>query len=102
VKVGGGVGVNVLVGIKVAVFVTDGVTVLGWNGVFVMLLVGVCVAVGVTVGVKVLVLVTISGVKLRLGVGVMGVAVRVPVGATVGVAVMRESGANESVMKPMQ
>jgi hypothetical protein len=50
----------------------------------------------VNVGVGVIVLVTISGVRLRVGEGV------VPVMVTEGVGVTRVSGARERAIKPTQ
>ena len=94
------VGVKVLEGICVGVFVKVGVLVLGRKGVLVVVPVGVIVGVwvGVPVYVLVMVPVMIGGLKLGLGVEVAPVAVKV----IVGVAVLRESGASDSVMKPMQ
>jgi len=100
VEVGGGV--NVLEGICVGVFVKVEVLVFGRKGVLVSVLVGVIVGVfvWVVVGVNVKVLVSTSGVMLEFGVELVSVDVMTIVGVRVGVT--RESGAKDSVMKPMQ
>jgi hypothetical protein len=93
--------VGVIEGVNEDVIVTDAVHVAGTNGVHVRVLVEVCVTVGVRVKVGVIeaVLVTIGGVRLR--VGEAGVAVNVKVDVTVGVK-SEAFGASATAIQPMQ
>lgn len=93
--------VGVIEGVNEEVIVTEAVHVEGTNGVHVRVLVNVCVMVGVRVkvGVSEAVLVTIGGVRLRVGEG--GVAVNVKVDVTVGVR-SEAFGASTTAIQPMQ
>lgn len=94
-----GVNEGVIDGVKEEVKVTEGVHVAGTKGVNVMVLVDVLVGVRVTVGVTEAVIVTIGGVKVR--VGVVGVFVNVDVAVIVGVK-SEAFGANAMAIQPMQ
>ena len=87
------------VGVEEEVSVMEGVHVAGTNGVNVMVLVKVVVGVRVSVGVVEAVIVTIGGVRLR--VGEAGVLVDVNVAVTVGVK-SDGFGASATATQPMQ
>jgi hypothetical protein len=86
-------------GVREDVNVTEGVHVAGTNGVNVIVPVKVLVGVRVKVGVSDAVVVTIGGVRLR--VGVIGVPVNVKVDVTLGVK-SEGLGASATAIQPMQ
>jgi hypothetical protein len=91
-----GVSEGVSDGVREGVRVIEAVSVAGWNSVGVTVLVGVSVAVGVKVGVLVTVPVTIGGVKLSVGDGVI-----VKLGVMEGVK-SEGLGARATAIQPMQ